>query len=171
MVCAETAVGIPLADAKRKFELTLINSGIDWIIFRPSGFFKDILTLYRMAEKGRIVLFGDGEILCTPIGTNDLANIILDRMRQSRVILDIGGPETLTWNDLARISFESQGKKPNIKHLPVWVLGLAKGIIRLVRPKAYPDFQFVAYIMRSNTNAPELGATTLKQYFDALRKT
>lgn len=160
--------GIAVVDAKHKFELALMRNGIDWLIYRPSGFFKDIQQLYNMASKGRIILFGDGNILCTPISTKDLADLMINNMAQSRLIVEIGGPQTLSWNQIAQICFEAQHKKPKIHHLPRALLSLAKGVIHLLRPKLYIDFKFLAYILTHNSNAPELGTTTLKAYCETL---
>ncbi|MCZ8130013.1 MAG: hypothetical protein O9284_01730 [Steroidobacteraceae bacterium] len=47
--------------------LALQTSGLEWTIVRPSGFFEDLKLILRMAAKGSVTVFGDGQARHTPI--------------------------------------------------------------------------------------------------------
>jgi uncharacterized protein YbjT (DUF2867 family) len=49
-------------EAKEKLVDYLKNSGLDYCIIRPNGFFSDMGDFLKMAEVGRIFLFGDGKL-------------------------------------------------------------------------------------------------------------
>ncbi|RKZ85185.1 MAG: hypothetical protein DRR19_16725 [Candidatus Parabeggiatoa sp. nov. 1] len=78
----DTVQDIPVIMAKRQFELALMDSHINGLIFRPSGFFTDILDVFKMAQAGRVHLFGHGENAITPIEVSDLAHYVVDEMSQ-----------------------------------------------------------------------------------------
>ncbi len=78
----DTVQDIPVIMAKRQFELALMDSHINGLIFRPCGFFTDILDVFKMAQAGRVHLFGHGENAITPIEVSDLAHYVVDEMSQ-----------------------------------------------------------------------------------------
>ncbi|MEM9048665.1 MAG: NAD(P)H-binding protein [Pseudomonadota bacterium] len=83
--------------AKRAAETTLIGSGLDYVIVRPTVFFKSLAgQIERIRRKKPYLLFGDGRLTaCKPISDRDLArflcNCVTDRARWNR-ILPVGGP-------------------------------------------------------------------------------
>jgi uncharacterized protein YbjT (DUF2867 family) len=58
---------LKICDAKELFVEQLIKSGLEYSIIRPNGFFSDMADFYTMAKKGRVYLFGDGELKTNPI--------------------------------------------------------------------------------------------------------
>jgi uncharacterized protein YbjT (DUF2867 family) len=42
----------------------LKKSGLDYCVVRPNGFFSDMTDFYKIARKGRVYLFGNGDGLC-----------------------------------------------------------------------------------------------------------
>lgn len=92
-------------------ELTM--SGLEYCIIRPNGFFSDMTEFYTMAEKGRVYLFGDGEFKANPIHGEDLATVCVDAIDKHDQEIKVGGPETLTHNEIAAIAFEILGIKPH----------------------------------------------------------
>ena len=45
---------LKICEAKERFVDTLKNSGLDYCIIRPTGYFSDMGEFYKMAEKGRL---------------------------------------------------------------------------------------------------------------------
>ncbi|MCK4894478.1 MAG: SDR family oxidoreductase, partial [Calditrichia bacterium] len=61
--------------AKILFEDKLKESGLDYVVIRPTGFFSDMLEFLKMAQKGRVSLFGSGVNKINPIHGADLAEV------------------------------------------------------------------------------------------------
>ena len=68
---------LEIVKAKEKFVDELKAANIPYVIIRPNGFFSDIKEVYKMAKKGRIYLFGDGNYRANPIHGMDLAHVQL----------------------------------------------------------------------------------------------
>jgi uncharacterized protein YbjT (DUF2867 family) len=160
---------LKICDAKEMFVEQLKKSGLDYCIVRPNGFFSDMSEFFNMAKRGRIYLFGNGELRANPIHGEDLATVCVDAIDKSDKEVEIGGPETLTQNEIASIAFGVLGNKPKITHIPDLV---RVAILRLVRlltgSKAYGPVEFFMTVMAMDMLAPEYGKHTLKGYFTHL---
>jgi nucleoside-diphosphate-sugar epimerase len=125
---------------------------------------------YKMAEKGRVFLFGNGEYKMNPIHGNDLAEICVNTIQKEDKEISIGGPQILTYNQIAKIAFSVAGKDIRITHIPNWV---RKTILFLLRTftnsKVYGPVEFFMAILSMNMIAPEFGNHTLKEYFETLK--
>jgi len=165
----ENLRNLKICDAKELFVEQLIKSGIDYCIVRPNGFFSDMSEFFSMAKKGRIYLFGNGELRANPIHGEDLAVVCVDAIERPDKEIEIGGPETLTQNEVASIAFDILGKKPKITHIPDWVrLTILKLVKLLTGSKFYGPVEFFMTVMAIDMLAPEYGKHTLKEYFQKL---
>ncbi|WP_286177599.1 SDR family oxidoreductase [Stieleria mannarensis] len=162
---------LKICDAKERFVDRLKQSGLDHCVIRPNGFFSDMSEFYRMAKRGRVYLFGDGELRANPIHGEDLARVCVDAIDKPVQVIEVGGPETFTQNQIASIAFESLGKRPAIVHLPDWIRVL---ILKLVRrftgSKVHGPIEFFMTVMAMDMLAPENGTHTLEEYFAGLDK-
>ncbi len=167
VIDADSIQNVPVITAKRQFELALMNCRINWLIFRPSGFFTDTLEVFKMAQAGRVHLFGEGENVITPIDVGDLAHIIVDEMSQkTNIARTVGGPEDLTWNELATLCFDVLQKRPRIYHWPTWILTMLLAITKRVAPYAYGPMNFMGHVLTHNSTAPKLGKRTLRDFLE-----
>ena len=96
--------------SKYKAEQEIIESGLDYTIFRPSYIIgkDDLLTknLNTQIKKGKIVIPGSGKYNLQPIFVNDVAEIILQSIiskKYSNKILDLVGPEIITFEKFVKI--------------------------------------------------------------------
>ena len=113
---------VPMLDAKAKFEEELKKSGLGWVIFRPSGYFYDIAKVFMpMIEKGKVTLLGNKAVHCNVVDTPDFAAFIVEHMCDSGKLYNVGGKETWSYEELARMFFAAAGKEPNISRAPVWL--------------------------------------------------
>ncbi len=161
---------LKICDAKEMFVEQLIRSGMDYCIIRPNGFFSDMAEFYTMAKKGRIYFFGNGELKVNPVHGEDLATVCVDAIEKTDHKIWVGGPETLTHNEIALTAFAVLGVKPKITHIPDWV---RTAILKLVRiftsSKIYGPIEFFLTVMAIDMIAPEYGKHTIKEYFNDLR--
>jgi uncharacterized protein YbjT (DUF2867 family) len=163
---------LKICDAKERFVEQLERSGLDYCIIRPNGFFSDMAEFYAMAKKGRIYLFGNGELKTNPIHGEDLAVVCVDAIEKTNQEIKIGGPETFTHNEIATTAFEAIGVKPIITHIPDWVRAAILKMVRIFTgSKVYGPIEFFLTVMAIDMLAPEYGKHTLKEYFTNLNGT
>ncbi len=125
---------VPLLKAKHLFESELKRSPIEWLIFRSGGFFSDLKAMGEMAQKGSMFVIGNGHNHFTPIDARDLAEVMVEDLdTQANRVIDIGGPEDMTWNEICQTCFEHYGKKPLILKFPQ---GLCEFFLKVLRPFA-----------------------------------
>ena len=161
---------LKICEAKEKFVTALKKSGLDYCIIRPNGYFSDMGEFYEMARKGRVYLFGNGEYKANPIHGADLAEICVNSIKSNDKEIPVGGPQTLTHNEIAGIAFSVANKRPKITHIPNWV---RKSILFLLRTftssKFYGPIEFFMTVLSMDLIAPEYGTHTLKEYFKELK--
>ncbi len=113
---------VPMLHAKYLFEQELKKSGIPYVIFRPTGYFYDIAKVFMpMIEKGKVTLLGKKPVHANVIDTTDLADFILMHKKDENKTYDIGGTETYSYEEIARMFFEAAGKPVVIKRAPAFL--------------------------------------------------
>lgn len=90
--------------SKYRAERQIIDSNLDYTIFRPSYIVgkDDLLTKYlkKQIKKGQIQIPGSGNYSIQPIYIDDVSKIIFYAIHQnkfSKMILDLVGPESITF--------------------------------------------------------------------------
>lgn len=166
----EKLKNLAICNAKEKFVDELKDSGLEYCIVRPNGFFSDMTEFYKMAKKGRIYLFGNGKFKLNPIHGEDLAKECVNQINVSKTELKIGGCETLTQNTIANIAFETVNKRPKITYIPDWMRIIILKIGKIFMSKFnYGPFEFFMNVMSMEMVAPEYGKHTLKEYYKQLK--
>lgn len=113
---------IPLLDAKAKFESALKESGLEYIIYRPTGYFYDIVHVLKpMVDKGAINLLSGKPGVANVIATEDFADYIASHLDEKNKTISIGGTETYNYDEIAKMCFESAGKPCVIKRAPAFI--------------------------------------------------
>ena len=112
--------------SKYKAEQEIINSGLDYTIFRASYIIgkTDHLTksLSTQMKKGIIIIPGSGRYRLQPIFVEDVAKIILEVIlmkKFSNKILDLVGPRKITFEDFVKLfskNTDVKFKKINLKN-------------------------------------------------------
>lgn len=166
----EKLKSLEICDAKEKFVQALKMSGLNYCIVRPNGFFSDMAEFYNMAKKGRIYLFGNGELKSNPIHGVDLAQVCVDAIDKKETEIEVGGPETLSQNEIAQIAFDVADKPIKITYIPDWIRRvLLKSLKLFLNPKKYGPIEFFMNVMAIEMVAPEFGDQTLRDYFDKIK--
>ena len=161
---------LKICEAKEMFAEELKKSGLDYCIVRPNGFFSDMSEFYNMAQKGRIYLFGNGELKANPIHGADLAEVCVDAIESSDREILVGGPQTFTQNQIATMAFKILDKKPKITYIPDWIrIIILKVIKTFTGSKTYGPVEFFLTVMAMDMLAPEYGNHTLEEFFLKLK--
>ena len=116
---------IPLLDAKAKFEKALKESGLEYIIYRPTGYFYDIVHVLKpMVDKGAINLLSGKPGVANVIATEDFADYIANHLDEKNKTISIGGTETYNYDEIAKMCFDSAGKPCVIKRAPAFLFDI-----------------------------------------------
>ena len=123
-VSTSTSVGYFIS--KYKAERLIVNSGLNYTIFRPSYIVgkNDLLTkhLKKQINKGKIEIPGSGAYSIQPIYIDDVAQIILQSVLQTKFknkILDLVGPDHITFEQYVRLfskTTKAKFKKINLEY-------------------------------------------------------
>ena len=104
--------------SKYKAEQNIINSGLDYTIFRPSYIVGkgDLFTKYLKSQikKGTIQIPGSGKYSIQPLFIDDVSKIILKSIQEkkfSNKILDLVGPDSITFEKYVRKFSHATGTK------------------------------------------------------------
>ena len=123
-----------------------------------------------MAKKGSVYLFGDGNLKSNPIHGEDLAEVCVDTVNNADSEIKVGGPETLSQNEISMLAFEVLGKKPKIVHIPDWIRKLTLRLVRIFSgSKTYGPIEFFLTVMSMEMVAPEYGKHRLINFFKELK--
>lgn len=162
---------LKICEAKEMFVEELKKSGLEYCIIRPNGFFSDMTEFYNMAQKGRIYLFGSGDLKSNPIHGKDLSQVCVDAIEKKETEIEVGGPETLSQNEIAKIAFEVAGKPIKITYIPDWIRRLLLKLLKLfLNSKKYGQIEFFMNVMAIEMVAPEYGNHTLRDYYNYIKQ-
>lgn len=132
VIKAELAPKVPMLHAKHMFEEELKKSGLTWSIYRPTGYFYDIVKVFKpMIEKGEVTLLGKKPVHANVISTEDLADFVVLHMLDDNKVYNIGGKETYSYEEIANLCFDAAGKEPVIKRAPAFLFDVLAFVNKL----------------------------------------
>ncbi|PLX11497.1 MAG: NAD-dependent dehydratase, partial [Marinilabiliales bacterium] len=140
---ADKLLYLKMAEAKEKFVNELKNSELDYCILRPNGFFSDMTEFLKMAKKGKADLFGDGSFKMNPIHGKDLAEVCIDAIESKEKVIEVGGPEMFTHQEMVELAFNTVNKKVKISYMPEWLRKMILWFARtFTSSKTYGPMEF-----------------------------
>lgn len=132
VIKADKAPKVPMLHAKYLFEEELKKSGLTYCITRPTGYFYDIVRVFKpMIEKGEVTLLGNDPVHANVISTEDFADFIVLHMCDENAVYDIGGKETYSYEEIANLCFAAAGKEPVIKRAPAFLFDVLAFVNKL----------------------------------------
>jgi uncharacterized protein YbjT (DUF2867 family) len=159
---------LDIVAAHEDFVDGLRASGICFAVLRPTGYFSDMGEVFEMARKGRVWLIGSGENRVDPIHGADLAAACVDAMEGSETEIDIGGPQTFTWREIAALAFEILGKPAKISRIPEWLMWSVVRLVKLFNRHQGELLAFFTTMATTDVVAPATGTRYLKEHFRGL---
>jgi uncharacterized protein YbjT (DUF2867 family) len=124
------------------------QSNMEWSIVRPTWVYgPNDNSLNRILGFGNylpfIPLFGDGNNEMQPVFVEDVGWVAAEAAtRQQAVgkVIELGGPDVMTFNDVINTALEVMGRKRPILHQPVFVGKVAGACASILpRPPLTPD--------------------------------
>ena len=132
VIKADKAPKVPMLHAKYLFEQELKKSGLTWVITRPTGYFYDIVKVFKpMVEKGSVTLLGKKPVHANVISTDDFADFLVKHLWDENQTYDIGGKETYSYEEIANLCFAAAGKEPVIKRAPAFLFDVLAFVNKL----------------------------------------
>ena len=154
-----------LTRAKSAFAQTLSVAEIGAQIINPPAYFSDMTEVLTMARRGLVAVFRP-EARINPIHGADLAAYVVDRMEEGRTSTwDVGGPDVLSWRELAHLAFDAVGKRSRVLTVPAWALPPALRLTGLFSPRLADTAQFMAWNMTRDCVAPMTGTHHLADFY------
>ncbi|QGY42983.1 NAD(P)H-binding protein [Maribellus comscasis] len=157
---------LKIGEAKEKLVDYLKNSGMDYSVIRPNGFFSDMADFLKMAKSGKVYLFGDGKLKLNPIHGDDLAEVCIHAIRSKEKEINVGGPDILSQNEIAELALKACSKPVKIVHLPDWIRKVTLWTVRtFTSSKTYGPIEFFLSTMVMEMVAPRYGTKKLEDFF------
>ena len=139
----ETKDLVPYYHAKWDMEQTVKASGLEYVIFRPSFVFGregGTLQVFRRIAKLTPVtpIVGPGTERIQPIWVDDVAAYFaaaIDKPEAANRTFELGGPDTVTWNELWSQLKQALGNRRPSVHIPFGLMRLQAAVTERL-PKA-----------------------------------
>jgi uncharacterized protein YbjT (DUF2867 family) len=120
-------IDYPLNRAKRAVEKALKESGMNWTSLQ-AGYFMEIWLSPALGfdyTKANARIYGEGINKCSLISFKDVAKFAVHALYSpfaNNTILEVGGPEQLSPDEVVKIFEEVQGKSFGVERVPVEAL-------------------------------------------------
>lgn len=150
----------------RMFENALINSGIDYTIIRPVGFFSGLNDLAIMAKRKLIPIVGDGSARTNSIHQEDLAQVVVNNLFQGPPVMEVGGPLIHTRLEMAEMIQDKIGGK--ILKVPEKIAEWGMFLPEMVDESMAAKLKYFKHITTHDMIGEPHGNITFKQYLDNL---
>ena len=157
---------VPMLHAKAMLEAELKKSGIPYVIFRPTGYFYDIVKVFQpMIDKGSVTLLGKGDVSANVIDTTDMADFVLLHLNDENKTYDVGGTEVYTYEEIARMCFAAAGKEPVIKRVSPAIFDILAFVNKLKKNGKEAIIRFSKWTLTESMVAEHrYGKLSFKQY-------
>ncbi|MBK0327042.1 SDR family oxidoreductase [Rhodobacteraceae bacterium F11138] len=165
---APAMAGVPLVDAKTAFADALQASDMPATLIAPTGYFSDMGEILEMARRGRVWLFGQGTQRLNPIHGADLAVAIADATDAGLGWIEVGGPDEMTQDEIARAAFAALGTAPRITHLPDSLRRAALAVLPILPRRVSGPARFFLAALGLDMVAPRFGTRHLTDHFATL---
>lgn len=135
--------------AKALAERAVEESNLATTVFSPSIVYSPddpwVTLLRRMSLLPALPISGSGRTRYQPIWAGDVADCViaeLDRSPDGRRRFDLAGPETLSYDEIARVALRVFGRQRRLLHVPVPIVRTGLRAVQLVsRQKAFATWE------------------------------
>lgn len=148
-------------------EQYLQRSGLSYTILRAAAFmeFWAAMVGVPILKTGKTTIFGRGNNPINFVSAADVAKFCVTALREAQArnqVIDVGGPENLTFNQVAEL-FEKVGRRPAKKsHVPLPVLRVMRLLTRPFNPML--SAQITGGILMDTENQAYDMSATLQRY-------
>lgn len=158
---------VPMLHAKYLVEQEIKKRSMDWIIYRPTGYFYDIAKVFKpYVEKGEMQLLkGYGNVKANVVDCADFARFIVDHMCDENVTYNVGGKETYSYIEMAEMCFKAANKPVKIKWAPIWLFGILANLPKIKKAGKHDIILFSKWTLSHDlVGDTEIGEKSFKEY-------
>ncbi len=163
---------VPMLHAKYLVEQEIKKQPMDYVIYRPTGYFYDIAKVFKpYVDKGEMQLLkGYGHVRANVVDCPDFAAFIVAHMTDTNVTYNVGGKETYSYEEMAKMCFDAAGKPLKIKWAPIWMFGILANLPKIKKAGKHDIILFskwtLSHDLVGNTETGDASfAAYLKEYF------
>lgn len=163
----DDAKKVPMLNSKKMFEDVLKNGKMEYVIHRPTGYFYDIIKVFRpYIEKGEMQLLkGYGEVKANVVDCPDFAQFIVDNMDAKNHTFEVGGKETYTYNEMAKMCFDAAGKECVIKYVPKFLFSILANLPKIKKQGKRDVILFSRFTLSHDLVGKDVvGEASFKEY-------
>lgn len=150
-------------EAHRAVDAALHAAPLGATSIRPTGFFGAFEVLLAIVRWGVAFRVGDGESRTNPIHEADLADVIAARVPGGPPVVEVGGPEVLTRNQITDLLFAATGRTPRVIGVPKGLLLTQSRLVGALNPRLGDLIRFVAEVSTHDAVAPPYGSRRLAE--------
>ena len=158
---------VPMLHAKYLFEEELKKSGMEYVIYRPTGYFYDIAKVFKpYVDKGEMQLLkGYGTVKANVVDCPDFAAFIIEHINDVNVVYNVGGKETYTYEEMAAMCFEAAKKPLVIKWAPIWLFGVLANLPKIKKAGKHDIILFSKWTLSHDlVGDTEVGNASFGEY-------
>jgi len=124
---------------KYRTEEYLRASGLNFTILRPGAYMELWAQLIGqpIREQGKTTIFGRGNNPINFVSVEDVAHFVsigLDDARVRNTVIEVGGPENLTMNQVAETFERTSGRQAKKRHIPLPMMRVMSILMRPLNP-------------------------------------
>ena len=136
---AAAAHVMELGRMKHAAEGALRASRLEWVIVRPTA----LMELWTQILGGPIrrgqkaTVFGSGERPVNLVSAGDVARVVemaLCEPHLARTVLEVGGPENLSLNEIVERLQVAMGRRTPVRHIPLGLMKLSRLALQPFKP-------------------------------------
>ncbi len=163
---------VPMLHAKYMLEQEIKKGDMSYVIYRPTGYFYDIAKVFKpYVDKGEMQLLkGYHNVKANVVDCPDFAKFIVEHMDDENVTYNVGGKETYTYEEMAKMCFRAAGKPVIIKDSPVWMFSILANLPKIKKEGKHDIIMFskwtLSHDLVGDTKVGEASfAEYVKDYF------
>ena len=163
---------VPMLHAKFMVEQELKKGSMDYVIYRPTGYFYDIAKVFKpYVDKGEMQLLkGYHGVKANVVDCPDFAKFIIEHMNDTNKTYEVGGKETYTYEEMAKMCFRAASKPVIIKDSPIWMFGLLANLPKIKKEGKHDIILFSKWTLSHDLVGKDVTgdasfAEYIKEYF------
>ncbi len=143
---------VPMLHAKYLVEQEIKKQPMDYVIYRPTGYFYDIAKVFKpYVDKGKIQLLKNyGGVKANVVDCPDFAAFIVEHMKDTNKTYNVGGKETYSYEEMAKMCFDAAGKPLKIKWAPIWLFGILANLPKIKKAGKHDIILFSKWTLSHN---------------------
>lgn len=158
---------VPMLHAKKLLEDEIKKGDIDYVIHRPTGYFYDIAKVFKpYVEKGEMQLLkGYGDVKANVVDCPDFARFIVDHMMDKNSVYNVGGKETYSYIEMAKMCFDAVNKPLKIKWAPIWMFSILANLPKIKKEGKHDIILFSKWTLSHNlVGDTQVGDASFSEY-------